>query len=108
MEEKIHYIAQPRIRYTPDAGTYTSYDLSACTGRENRVIATVFDVTTDCAAAQALAERFTRLRLSPLHLQDAVLDVLSDVPPPLPTRCSSVQIENSVYNLKSQTPEKGD
>lgn len=67
----------PKLRYRPDIGTYVSYDIAAYDSFERDITAFVFDVTSDRELALHMVEQFNRYQLSPDHLEDAVLDMLS-------------------------------
>ena len=58
-----------------DLGRYHTYAIQGRDGAR-RVVAQVHDVTTDSNFAQWIAELLTRGQLSPIHLKDAIEDLL--------------------------------
>ena len=77
MCDLIQYIVMPKIRYAPDIGTYTSYDIAAYDCFSLDIVEIVWDVTPDRNLALRIVERFNRFQLSPIHLKDAILDMLN-------------------------------
>jgi len=55
---------------------YIGYDIVAYDLRKKSILAVVPDVTTNRDYAEELAERFNRNRLSPIHLEDVMEDLL--------------------------------
>jgi len=76
MKDLIQYIVQPKIRCAPDNSTYVSYDIAAYDSFTRDIVAVVWDATPDRDLALRICERFNRYQLSPIHLEDAVLDML--------------------------------
>lgn len=67
------YEAFQETRETEELGPYWSYGIRLTGGGE---AAAVHDVTVRRELAEELAELFTAMGLSPLHLEDAVGDLL--------------------------------
>lgn len=72
----VRYFAEACTYHAPETGAYLGYDLVAVDGESGEVLARVADVTVDRALAETMAVRFERCGLSPVHLKDAVLDLL--------------------------------
>lgn len=72
----VRYLVRGGTYHAPETGAYLGYDLVAVDGESGEVLACVADVTVDRALAETMAERFERGGLSPVHLKDAVLDLL--------------------------------
>lgn len=70
----VRYVVEEGEYCLPEIGAYVGYGIAALC--EEEVVARIADVTTDRALAEAMAERFTRCSLSPIHLKDAVPDLL--------------------------------
>jgi len=66
----------PKIRSAPEIGAYVSYDIAAYDCMRHDIEAIVWDATSDRSLALRMVERFNRYQLSPLHLEDAVRDML--------------------------------
>jgi len=77
LNDHIRYFAVPSIKYAPEIGTHISYDIMAYDHFERDIVATVWDVTQDRDTALHIAEKLTRYKLSPLHLEDAIHDMLN-------------------------------
>lgn len=77
MNDLTQYIVMPKIRYAPGIGTYVSYDIAAYDGLRRDIVSIVWDVTSDRNLALRMVGKFNRHQLSPIHLQDAILDMLS-------------------------------
>lgn len=79
MTAAYRFLCVKQSRTSPDLGRYTTYGLriEVLTPSGYRKVGLVSDVSCDGAFVTALAERCTRLQLSPTHLLDVVLDALS-------------------------------
>ncbi len=72
-KQTLQYQAIPvRMEHGED-GNYGTYGLAVTKDGERYIVK---DVTTDRREAEQLAELFTRVQLSPLHLLDALEDML--------------------------------
>ena len=76
LQDQVQYIMQPKIRYTPETGSFVSYDIAAYDCYTDGIVETVRSVTADRNFALQLVEKFNRCQLSPCHLRDAILDML--------------------------------
>ena len=65
-----------RKKYAPELGTYYSYDIVVYARIMDGPVAILRDVTPDGDLVFRMVELFNRCGLSPLHLKDAVLDML--------------------------------
>ena len=76
MKDMTQYIMMPKIRYAQGVGTYVSYDIAAydCFARD--IVALVPDVTADRDTALHIVGQLNKHQLSPIHLNDAILDML--------------------------------
>lgn len=76
MEDLTQYIMMPKFRYAQGVGTYVSYDIAAfdCFARD--IVALVPDVTADRNTALHIVGQLNKYQLSPIHLNDAILDML--------------------------------
>ena len=76
MKDLNQYIMMPKIRYARELGTYVSYDIAAydCLARD--IVALVPDVTADRDTALHIVGQLNKHQLSPIHLNDAILDML--------------------------------
>ena len=64
-------------KYAPELGVYHSYDIAVYEAPFFRGPTLVLrDVTPEWDLAFRMIETFNRLNLSPIHLKDAVLDML--------------------------------
>jgi hypothetical protein len=70
------YLTVKEKLYHVDLGSYTSYGIECINRESGAVVVKVSDVSLDKSFVKSLASRFTRLKLSPIHLQDAVEDAL--------------------------------
>lgn len=77
MKDLTQYIMLPKIRYAPGIGTYVSYDIAAYDGFKRDFVAIVWDATSDRDLALRMVGQFNRYQLSPIHLKDAIADMLS-------------------------------
>lgn len=77
MKDLTQFIMMPKIRYAPDIGTYVSYDIAAYDCFERDIVAIVWDVTSDRNLALRMCQKFNRYQLSPVHLEEAVIDMLN-------------------------------
>ena len=76
MNDLTQYIMMPKIRYAPGIGTYVSYDIAAYDGFKSDIVSIVWDVTSDRDLAIRMCEMFNRYQLSPIHLEEAIIDML--------------------------------
>ena len=76
MNDLTQYIMMPKIRYAPGIGTYVSYDLVAYDCFKRDIVSIVWDVTSDRDLALCMCKRFNRYQLSPIQLEDAILDMI--------------------------------
>ena len=76
MKDQIQYMILPKIRYAPGIGTYASYDIAAYDCFVHDIVEIAWDVTPDRNLALRMVEQFNRYQLAPIHLEDAVLDML--------------------------------
>lgn len=76
MKDMTQYIMMPKIRYAQGVGTYVSYDIAAydCFARD--IVALVPDVTADRDTTLHIVGQLNKHQLSPIHLNDAILDML--------------------------------
>ena len=76
MKDLNQYIMMPKIRYARELGTYVSNDIAAydCLARD--IVALVPDVTADRDTALHIVGQLNKHQLSPIHLNDAILDML--------------------------------
>lgn len=77
MKDLTQFIMMPKIRYATDIGTYVSYDIAAYDFFERDIVAIVWDATSDRNLALHMCEKFNRYQLSPVHLEEAVIDMLN-------------------------------
>lgn len=72
------YRVIPETCTHPDLGTYTSYGIQACQrqGQRCQLLAVLHDISSRQFFVEELAALFTRQQLSPLHLKEAVEDLL--------------------------------
>lgn len=72
------YRVIPEICSHPDFGTYTSYGIQVCQRQDQhcQFLSILHDISSKRAFVEELAALFTRQQLSPLHLKDAVEDLL--------------------------------
>ncbi|BDF66610.1 hypothetical protein CE91St43_05820 [Oscillospiraceae bacterium] len=72
----ITYILFQRKKYAPEIGAYHSCDLVAYRELYRPPVAVLRDVTPDGNLALRMVQAFNKHQLSPIHLKDAVLDML--------------------------------
>ena len=77
MNDLTQYIMMPKIRYAPGIGTYVSYDIAAYDCFKRDFVTIVWDATSDRDLALRMVGQFNRYQLSPIHLKDAIADMLS-------------------------------
>ena len=77
MKDLIQFIMMPKIRYAPDIGTYVSYDIAAYDCFVRDIVAIVWDATSDRNLALRMCQKFNRYQLSPVHLEEAIIDMLN-------------------------------
>ena len=70
------YIMMPKIRYAIGIGTYASFDIAAYDCFKRDIVSIVWDVTSDRDLALRMVGQFNRYQLSPIHLKDAIADML--------------------------------
>ena len=76
MNDLTQYIMMPKIRYATGIGTYVSYDIAEYDCFKRGIMIIVWDVTSDRDLALRMCERFNRYQLSPIQLEDAILDMI--------------------------------
>ena len=76
MTDRTKYIMMPKIRYAIGIGTYASFDIAAYDCFKRDIVSIVWDVTSDRDLALCMCERFNRYQLSPIQLEDAILDMI--------------------------------
>ena len=76
MNDTTQYIMMPKIRYAPGIGTYVSYDIAIYDCFKRDIVSIVWDVTSDRDLALRMVGQFNRYQLSPIHLKDAIADML--------------------------------
>ena len=72
----ISYFMFRRKKYAPEIGTYYSYDIVVYGLLHQGPVQILQDVSTDAEQVFRMVMAFNRYSLSPLHLKDAVLDML--------------------------------
>lgn len=72
----ISYFMFRRKKYAPEIGTYFSYDIVAYGLWHQGPVRILRDVSTNAELIFRMVTAFNRHCLSPLHLKDAVLDML--------------------------------
>ena len=72
----ISYFMFRRKKYAPEIGAYHSYDIVAYGYLFQAPVRIVRDVSADAELAFRMVWAFNRYGLSPLHLKDAILDML--------------------------------
>lgn len=77
MKDMVQYIMMPKIRHSQELQTHVSYDIAAYDCFTRDIIAISWDVTADRETALHIVETFNRLQLSPIHLEDAIHDMLN-------------------------------
>lgn len=70
------YFIKSQKKYAPEIGNYHSFDLVAYHELYRPPVAVLRDVTPDGNLALRMAQAFNKHQLSPIHLKDAVLDML--------------------------------
>ena len=76
MNDLTQYIMMPKIRYAPGIGTYVSYDIATYDCFKRDIVSIVWDVTSDRDLVLCMCKRFNRYQLSPIQLEDAILDMI--------------------------------
>ena len=77
MNDLTQYIMMPKIRYATGIGTYVSYDIAAYDGLKRDFVTIVWDATSDRDLALRMVGQFNRYQLSPIHLEEAIIDMLT-------------------------------
>ena len=77
MNDPTQFIMIPTIRYATGIGTYVSYDIAEYDCFKRDIMTIVWDVTSDRDLALRMCEMFNRYQLSPIHLEEAVIDMLT-------------------------------
>lgn len=77
MDNSYQYIMISSLKYAPGIGTYASFDIAAYDCFKRDIVSIVWDVTSDRDLALRMCERFNRYQLSPIHLKEAILDMLA-------------------------------
>lgn len=70
-----YFLAKSK-KYAPEIGDYHSFALVAYRELYRPPVAVLRDVTPDGDLALRMIQTFNRHQLSPIHLRDAVLDML--------------------------------
>ena len=76
MGNSYQYIMISSLKYAPGIGTYASFDIAAYDCFKRDIVSIVWDVTSDRDLALCMCERFNRYQLSPIQLEDAILDMI--------------------------------
>lgn len=76
MNDLTQYIMMPKIRYAPGIGTYASYDIAAYDCFKRDIVSIIWDATSDRDLALRMVGQFNRYQLSPIHLKEAISDML--------------------------------
>lgn len=76
MKDQIQYIMIPSVKYAQGIGTYASYDIAAYDSFDRDIVAIALDVTSDRDRALRIIGKFNKYQLSPIHLEESVLDML--------------------------------
>ena len=76
MGNSYQYIMISSLTYAPGIGTYASFDIAAYDCFKRDIVSIVWDVTSDRDLALRMCERFNRYQLSPIQLEDAILDMI--------------------------------
>ena len=76
MNDLTQYIMMPKIRYAQGIGIYVSYDIAEYDCFKRDIMTIVWDVTSDRDLALCMFKRFNRYQLSPIQLEDAILDMI--------------------------------
>ena len=77
LNDQTQYIMMPKIRYAPGIGTHVSYDIAVYDCFERDVVKIFGDVTPDRELALRMVGMFNRHQLSPIHLDEAIHDMLN-------------------------------
>lgn len=77
MNDLTQYFMMPSIKYELGIGTYVSYDIAAYDSLVRDIVSIVWDATSDRNLALRMVGQFNRYQLSPIHLKDAIADMLS-------------------------------
>jgi len=73
---QVIYFIIRETRNAPEIGTYRTYNIAAY-GRMNRPpVQVIRDVSTNAELVVRMVCAFTKYSLDPIHLKDAVLDML--------------------------------
>ncbi len=70
------YLTIKEKLFHEDVGKYTSYGIVCINAETGEQVDKISDVSVERDFVTALAEKFTRHSLSPLHFFDAVVDAL--------------------------------
>ena len=73
---QVTYFMFRRKANAPEVGEYITFDIAAYGCLWNDPLVILRDVALDEALVFRMVQTFNRCRLSPLHLKDAVLDML--------------------------------
>ena len=76
MDNSYQYIMISSLKYASGIGTYASFDIAAYDCFKRDIVSIVWDVTSDRYLALRMCERFNRYQLSPIQLEDAILDMI--------------------------------
>lgn len=72
----ISYFMFRRKKYTPEIGAYYSYDIAVYGPLYREPAQIIRDVSTNAELVFRMVWAFNQYNLSPLHLKDAILDML--------------------------------
>ena len=76
MDNSYQYIMISSLKYASGIGTYASFDIAAYDCFKRDLVSIVWGVTSDRELALRMCERFNRYQLSPIQLEDAILDMI--------------------------------
>lgn len=73
---KVSYFMFQSEKNAPEGGTYHSYDIVVYDRLINEPVQILRDVSTDADLVFRMVRAFNKYSLDPIHLKDAVLDML--------------------------------
>ena len=76
MDNSYQYIMISSLKYASGIGTYASFDIAAYDCFKRDIVSIVWDVTSDRDLALRMVGQFNRYQLSPIQLEDAILDMI--------------------------------
>lgn len=77
MGNSYQYIMISSLKYAPGIGTYASFDIAAYDCFKRDIVSIVWDVTSDRELALRMCQKFNRYQLSPIHLEEDIIDMLT-------------------------------